>query len=116
MDERDRDLLKDILDHGQESLEYLQGSTYPEFLKDRRLRLITERLMEIIGEAAGHLSDNAKKQVPYDWKAVRGLRNILTHQYGSVDPATLYSAATKNLPQLLETIRLALDGDTDNGP
>jgi uncharacterized protein with HEPN domain len=111
LQERDRELLLDVLEHGQEALSYLKGVTYPEFKNDRKLRLITERLLEIIGEAAGHLSDEAKQMIPYDWRAVRGLRNILTHQYGSVDPATLYQAATTNLPQLLESIQLALADD-----
>lgn len=95
----------DILEHGEELLAYLEPASYTEFLNDRRLRLITERLMEIIGEAAGYLSEETREQIPYDWKAVRGLRKILTHQYGSVDPVALHASATRDLPELLEAIR-----------
>lgn len=115
MDERDRDLLADILDHGKEALQYLEGSTFTAFQRDRQLQLVTQRLMEIIGEAAGHLSENVREEIPYDWKAVRGLRNILSHQYGNIDPSTLYAAATRNLPDLLEKIEILLHEDKADG-
>lgn len=106
--ERDKELLQDILEHGQEALDYLTGIGFEDFQNDRRLQLVTERLMEIIGEAAGHLSDEAREAIPHDWHAVRGLRNILSHQYANVDPAVLYAASTNQLPDLLERIQTAL--------
>lgn len=108
--ERDKELLQDILEHGQEALDYLAGIGFEDFQNDRRLQLVTERLMEIIGEAAGHLSDEARESIPYDWHAVRGLRNILSHQYGNIDPSVLYAASTNQLPELLERIQAVLTG------
>lgn len=99
----------DLLEHAEEAQGYLEGVTFLMFIEDRKLQLVTQRLLEIIGEAAGHLSDETREAIPYDWKAVRGLRNILIHQYGSINPRALYQTATNDLPGLIERVRLALE-------
>lgn len=104
-DERDLDLLADILDHAQEAVDALEGVTYPEYLGDRILQLASERLLEIIGEAAGGLSAETREAIDYDWRAVRGVRNILAHQYGHVDPERVYAIAKDRLPELARKIR-----------
>lgn len=106
--DRDRDLLGDILAHGEEALGYLAGVTEAAFLADRKLQLAIERLLEIVGEAAGNLSALAREAIPFDWAAVRGLRNILSHQYEGVNLDVVYRVATRRLPQLLELARTAL--------
>ena len=108
MDERDADLFRDILEHGEELAGYLSGVPLTKFRSDRMLQLVTERLLEIVGEAATGLSDDARAAVPYDWRAVRGLRNILAHQYGRVEHDALYATATRELPLLLARVRDAL--------
>lgn len=108
MDEGDRDALLDLAEHGEEALGYLAGISRTRFRQDRRLVLVTERLLEIVGEAAARLSDDARAEVPFDWKAVRGLRNVLAHQYGSIDLDALYATATRELPDLVAKVRAAL--------
>lgn len=108
MRDRDIGLLEDVVRHGEEALAYLHGVTLEQFVKDRRLQLVTERLLEIIGEAAGGLSDEARKAVDVDWRAVRGLRNVLAHQYGAVDLPRLYRTAVNRLPPLIDAIRAVL--------
>jgi uncharacterized protein with HEPN domain len=107
--DRDRLLLEDSLEHGDECIAFLAGVDQDAFLADRKLQLATERLLEIIGEAAGGLSDDALQAIEYDWHAVRGLRNILAHKYGDVDPRRVWSVVRNRLPDLLERVRRTLD-------
>ena len=108
MDERDRLLFQDIVEHAEEARRYMAGVSPAKFRADRRLRLTIERLLEIVGEAAGGLSDAARAEVEYDWRAVRGLRNVLTHQYGAVDPDLVHRVVTARLPALIAAIRRSL--------
>lgn len=109
MNERDRLLFEDILEHGQECLGYLDGVARKDYLKDRKLQLITERLLEILGEAATGLSDEAREAVEYDWPAVRGLRNVLAHKYGHVNHDRVWSTVRDDLPDLVRRTEDALD-------
>ena len=106
--ERDRVLLEDIRHHGRECLEYLKGVRRDRFLRDRKLQLITERLLEIVGEAAGSLSEDLRAKLDYDWRGVRGLRNVLAHQYGAVDPDLVWGVVRNRLPKLLGLVAQAL--------
>lgn len=106
--EKDRILFEDLQKHIHECLEYLDGVRRELFLRDRKLQLIVERLLEIIGEAAGALSDQARAAAPYDWNAVKGMRNILAHQYGAVDPVIVWGVTRNRLPGLLAVVRNAL--------
>ena len=56
-----------------------------------------------IGELANHLSDEFKdsyKQIP--WKAIRGMRNVVAHEYGHIDTATVWETAENGVEDLLE--------------
>lgn len=108
MDSRDRGLLEDIMAYGEECDGFLRGVALSRFEKDRRLQLATERLLEIIGEAAGALSDEARSRLDYDWRAVRGLRNLIAHQYGVIDAEAIYNVVRNRLPELLGLVRKTL--------
>ena len=57
--------------------------------------------MEIIGEAASHIPDEVSKQyndVP--WDEMRGIRNILAHEYFAVDHEILWRTIKDDLGSL----------------
>ena len=71
--------------------------------------LALERSMELIGEAARRISSNFRpKHVQIPWKEIIGLRNILAHEYGSVDHAQLYATAVKDVPALIAELETLL--------
>ena len=109
MHDRDEALLNDILEHGSLALGLVRGVPLERFRKDVGIRYGTERLLEIVGEAMGNLSDDVRNMMPVDARKVRGLRNILAHRYAVVDPATVHAAATIELPRLLAGVRALLD-------
>lgn len=104
MDEQDGLLLADIRRHAEEAIRYLGKSSLKDFKADRRLQLQIERLVEIVGEAAGGLSEEARRSFDADWRGLRGLRNVLSHQYGSVDQSRLYETVKSYFPVLLDEL------------
>jgi uncharacterized protein with HEPN domain len=45
-----------MLDAARTALEFTRGTTFHDYDRDRKLQLAVERLVEIIGEAARHVS------------------------------------------------------------
>ena len=76
-----------------------QDISMEEFKSNMEKHLATERLLEIIGEAANHISEEIlyDKDNSTQWKLIIGLRNILSHEYFRVDSKTIYQLATVDI-------------------
>ncbi len=71
---------------------------------------VTLKIMQI-GEYAKRLSDGfvAETGDRINWKAVKGMRDIVAHNYDSVDPDIIWDTATKNIPDLLDFLNDCLN-------
>ncbi|PZS24894.1 MAG: hypothetical protein DLM61_20990 [Pseudonocardiales bacterium] len=88
------------------------GTDYEAWAADEDLRLITERLVEIIGEAARAMTCEGRSRYPgVDWTGLIGLRNVLVHAYHRIQPDLLWQVASAEVP----TIISALDRRTGGG-
>ncbi|RIK56577.1 MAG: hypothetical protein DCC57_03150 [Chloroflexi bacterium] len=79
------------LHHIQEAIDlitqYVDDMELADFLLDRKTQLSVERLLEIIGEAARHLSLEIKTEHPdIPWRQIIDLRNVVSHEYFRVRP------------------------------
>lgn len=73
------------------------------------LRLGLTRLVEIIGEAAGQLSRSLRGEFSdVEWAAIKGMRNILIHEYFGVDYKILWNAIQRDVPILKEKMEAIL--------
>jgi uncharacterized protein with HEPN domain len=82
--------LWDIADSAQFISDELDGATFEEYQRDRRLRLAVERSFEIIGEAA-RLPELAQ---------LISFRNVLAHGYDTIDDEKVWSIIQHSLPVL----------------
>ena len=85
--------------------ELLRDIDQARFLSDENLRLVAERRIEIIGEAARHISPAfraAHQEIP--WRQIIGQRNILIHDYGQIIPERVWESATRDAPELLRIL------------
>lgn len=58
-----------------------------------------------ISENSARLTDSFKIQHPdIPWKAIRGMRNKIVHEYGEVDHEVVYETVTCDVPNLLEKL------------
>ena len=72
------------------------------------------RNLEIIGEAAVHISDELKHNYPdVSWQEIRGIRNIVTHQYFGVELNEIWSTVVYDIPFLKKQIQKIIE-DIEN--
>ena len=70
---------------------------------------ISKRI-ENIGELANKISlEDRLKHPTLPWNQMRGLRNILVHNYNELDTLRLWQIATINLPELKTELILIID-------
>ena len=106
---RDPAFLSDMLTAARGILRSLQGRSLADYQRDEDFRLVTERRLEIIGEAARRLSDELRALHPgIPWRRVIGLRNVLAHQYDEVDDVEVWRLVNENLPRLVEWLESVL--------
>jgi uncharacterized protein with HEPN domain len=98
-------LLRDILDSAKAIQKYMVGVTHEQFLADTEKQDAVLRRLEIIGEAASRLSPETQALFPnLPFRAMRGMRNIIAHDYGDVDLEQVWTTATTDLDNLVVTL------------
>lgn len=70
------------------------------------------RLLSVVGEAAGAVSDTARARLPeIPWPDVVNMRHRLIHGYFDIDLDILWATVRKSLPELIEQLERALAAD-----
>ena len=68
------------------------------------------RNLEIIGEAVVNISDDLKQNYPNVlWREMRGMRNVVTHQYFGVELGEIWSTVINDIPLLKEQIQQIIE-------
>lgn len=102
---RDPAYLLDMLEAARALESFVRGRTYEEFCSDLLLRSAVERQIEIIGEAARHVSDETRATRPdIPWRAIIAQRHRLAHEYGLIREETIWRVATFHAPQLARSL------------
>ena len=101
----DKLYIDDMLDSIYAIEKYMNEVEYNDFISNRMLYSATIRELEIIGEAAGKISQTIKDKNPnIDYRTIKDFRNVLAHEYFGVDMEIVYSIAKYKLPNLKEQI------------
>jgi uncharacterized protein with HEPN domain len=84
---------------------YLLSSDLDEFMRNSMMRFACIKQMEIIGEAANHISDETKtKFSDIEWAQIIGMRNVFVHEYFGVDSQIVWEIIKNDLPILKKRI------------
>jgi uncharacterized protein with HEPN domain len=109
MNEREEVRLRHMLDAGREALGFMEGRTSEDLVGDRMFFLALVKELEIIGEAAGQISEETRQSLPgIPWTMVVAMRNRLVHAYESISHALVWSALTVHLPELIAALEKAV--------
>lgn len=105
----DRPWLLHMLEAAEKALEFAQGKSRADLQNDQMLAFALIRCLEIIGEAATHLSADAKSRIDrIPWPQVVGMRNRLIHAYFDVDLDRVWDTLSEDLPPLIAALRAAI--------
>jgi uncharacterized protein with HEPN domain len=105
----DRIRLQHMADAAEAALRFCQGRMRADLDSDDMLRFALTRAVEILGEAASRVSEEARAQTPgIPWAPVVGMRNRLVHAYFDVDADILWTTVNDSLPALLSELQAAL--------
>jgi uncharacterized protein with HEPN domain len=97
----DKVRIQHMLDAISEIEQYTKGVEKETFVNHSMMFNATLRQLEVIGEAANHISDDIQLAHPEVlWARIIGLRNLVIHEYFGVDDQTIWSIVQINLPVL----------------
>jgi uncharacterized protein with HEPN domain len=109
---RDRDFLLDILDQAALAIDHLAGKSEDELAADEQLQAAIRYRFVVIGEAAGRISQPTQDRFPQlPWRLMKGMRNIVVHEYDSVDVHIVWMTARTDLPPLVAELERLLQED-----
>ena len=110
-DEKQLGLLRDILDSAGTIHGYLRGVTRAVFMANGEKQDAVLRRFEIIGEAASRLAPETQALFPHlPFRAMRGMRNIIAHDYGDVDLDQVWQTASHDLEPLVASLEAYFAG------
>ena len=93
--------LQDILAAARLIAGYARNTTLAEFMVNSEKQDAVIRRIEIIGEAAAHLSEQTLHAIPeLPFRKMRGMRNIVAHDYANVDLNVVWEVATLHVPEV----------------
>ena len=105
-EERDAAHLWDILNAAENVSQFLQGVSFDNFMRERKLQAAVEREVEIIGEAARRVSESFREmhsEIP--WRAIIAQRNVLAHEYGEIKQERMWLVTTERVPDLIRKLK-----------
>lgn len=113
MNDRDQNILQHIKMHCDDIETFIIrfGKDYEVFTSDKAYFNAVSMGILQIGELAGNLSEEyrAKTSKKIPWSNIKGMRNIVVHDYGSIDEELLWETAIRDIPALLEFCNFELE-------
>jgi uncharacterized protein with HEPN domain len=101
----DEILLVDMLQAAREAVGFLGGIDFADFERDRLRQLAVIKSIEIIGEAAGRISDEFQhSHADIPWRDIIGMRHRLVHGYFEINIVRVWSTVREDLPGLVAAI------------
>lgn len=109
-----RIILEKMRDYCSEGMSFIEGVDKDEFVASRVLQYAVSLVILQLGELAGALPEDYREEhgaVP--WRQIRGMRNMIAHDYVRIDKDLVWETACNDLPVLYELLCGLLD-EIDN--
>ena len=98
--------IADILEAIAKIEKYTRGMDLASFAADDKTVDAVVRNLVVVGEAARHIPaeiEQAHPEVP--WNEMRGIRNVVVHEYFGVSVPILWETVARDLRPLVEPLR-----------
>lgn len=99
-----------MIDAAETVGQFMSGRSRADLDSDRMLLFAVVRAIEVVGEAAGKVTEETRTGAPeIPWAAIVSMRNRLIHGYFDIDPEIVWKTVSKELPDLLPRLQRLLD-------
>lgn len=106
--------IQDILDAVDRIERYTKNLDLNAFRGDEKTAHAVLYNLYVIGEAASRVPQTIRERYhEVDWARIRGLRNVIAHEYFAIHLDIIWQAATEDVPALKAPMRTILDREPD---
>ncbi len=108
--------VEDILEAIARIHAWLEEVDLETFRNDERTAQAVAFNLIVIGEAVSAIPDGVQERCPdIPWSKMRGMRNVIAHEYFDVDPAIVWQTCRGNLLPLVPLLEQLLgDGGSED--
>jgi uncharacterized protein with HEPN domain len=104
---------EDILEALARIQRYTAGLTEEEFLRDDLVVDAVIRNLAVVGEAVRGIPEDVRSRHPsVPWERLRGMRNVLIHEYFDVGQEILWGTVRDDVPMLAARVRALLEQES----
>jgi len=106
--------IHDIIEAIDRIEEVTRGKSFAEFEASWQLRWLVQRAIEIISEASRAIPDDlvdTRPEIP--WRKVRGIGNVLRHDYEGLSDRIIWNVVLDELPRLKAAVQAIGQGTRD---
>ncbi|MBL8131865.1 MAG: DUF86 domain-containing protein [Anaerolineae bacterium] len=103
--EREASRLRDMYENARLARQFMNGRSREDLNTDSLLGYGVVRALEVLGEAANHISAETRASMPtIEWANMIGMRNRIVHGYDNIDYDIVWNVVQENLPPLIELL------------
>jgi uncharacterized protein with HEPN domain len=107
-------VIHDILEAIERIQEVTLGKSLGDFEASWQLRWLVQRAIEIISEASRAIPDDLSSTRPgIPWRKVRGIGNVLRHDYEGLSDRIIWNVVVDELPRLKAAIQAIAEQVSD---
>ena len=107
-------MLVDIVESIDFIYKFIGSMTFADYVESELVSSAVERKLLIVSEAAVRLGRSIEAYCPMqDWRAIRGIGNVMRHHYEGVDHEVVWEAIHVQLPGLKRDVLQILDQPSD---
>lgn len=91
-----------------QAISFVAGLSEAEFRATRTTQMACAMCLVLIGEACNRIEKRSPEFVAdhpdWPWNKMRGLRNVIVHDYDRLNLSIIWRVVTESLPELLDKI------------
>jgi uncharacterized protein with HEPN domain len=101
--------IQDILGAVSRIEKYTEGMTEEAFIANSLVIDAVTCNLAVIGEASSHIPESLQEKYPdIPWHLMRGLRNVLVHEYFRINPAILWETVKLRLEPMKTSLQTVI--------
>jgi uncharacterized protein with HEPN domain len=102
--------LQDMLDSARHARDHVAGMSAEEFIADVKSQDSAIRRLEMIGEAATHVSAATRDSIDVPWQDIIAQRHVVVHHYRKLVMPRIWRTIHEDLPPLIQKLDHYLAG------